>query len=205
MENKLILYNGPTTPFGRKVKIVSIIQEINLEEKIINVYESDFLDKINPLRKIPTLLVNNLSIIDSDNICLYFDSITKKDTLFPKKNYWQIMSNTSVANGLIEAVLERFMEISRPEDEKSQNFINKLETRAIRTINWLENNLKNFNDNNLTMDKIAVACALDYTMFRFTNKWQAENARLSSWFENFQKHDFMQSTIPDLKIKTKFS
>ena len=85
MENKLILYNGPTTPFGRKVKIVSIIQEINLEEKIINVYESDFLDKINPLRKIPTLLVDNLSIIDSDNICLYFDSITKKNTLFPKK------------------------------------------------------------------------------------------------------------------------
>jgi len=28
MNNKLILYNGPTSPFGRKVKIVSIVQEI---------------------------------------------------------------------------------------------------------------------------------------------------------------------------------
>ena len=74
MNNKLILYNGPTSPFGRKVKIVSIVQEIDLEEKIINVYEADFLDKSNPLRKIPTLLINNLSIIDSDNICLYLDS-----------------------------------------------------------------------------------------------------------------------------------
>ena len=78
MNNKLILYNGPTSPFGRKVKIASIVQEMDLEEKIINVYESDFLDKNNPLRKIPTLLINNLSIIDSDNICLYFDSITNK-------------------------------------------------------------------------------------------------------------------------------
>ena len=34
--------------------------------------ESDFLDKHNPLRKIPTNLVinNNQTIIDSDNICL---------------------------------------------------------------------------------------------------------------------------------------
>ena len=203
MENKLILYNGPTSPFGRKVKIASIIQEINLEEKIINVYEADFLDEKNPLRKIPTLLVNNLPILDSDNICLYFDSITKKDTLFPKKNYWQIMSNTSVANGLMETVLERFMEISRPEAEKSQKFIDKLETRAIRTINWLENNINNFNDNQLTMDKIAIACALDYTMFRFTNKWQLKNINLSSWLETFQKNNFMQSTIPDLDTKRK--
>ena len=62
MSNNLILYNGPTSPFGRKVKIVSLVHEINLEEKIINVYGADFLDKYNPLRKIPTLLVDNLPI-----------------------------------------------------------------------------------------------------------------------------------------------
>ena len=200
MNNKLILYNGPTSPFGRKVKIVSLIQEIQLKEKIINVYESDFLDKSNPLRKIPTLLVNDLSIIDSDNICIYFDSITKKDTLFPKKNYWKIMSFTSLANGLMEAVLERFMEISRPDGEKSLNFIHKLEVRALRTINWLEENLYNFNDNNLTMDKIAIACALDYTIFRFTKKWQDENKKLTKWFENFNKYEFMKLTMPDLQL-----
>ena len=203
MSNNLILYNGPTSPFGRKVKIVSLVHEIDLEEKIINVYEADFLDKHNPLRKIPTLLVDNLSIIDSDNICLYFDSITKKNTLFPKEKYWQIMSYTSVANGLMESILERFMEISRPDGEKSLNFINKLETRAIRSINWLENNLKNFNDNIFTMDKIAIACALEYTAFRFTDKWQKKNKNLSIWLENFQKNDFMKSTIPDLTLTPK--
>ena len=203
MNNKLILYNGPTSPFGRKVKIVSLVQQINLEEKIINVYEADFLDKKNPLRKIPTLLVNNSAIIDSDNICIYFDSITKKNTLFPHEKYWQIMSYTSVANGLMESILERFMEISRPDGEKSLNFINKLETRAFRSINWLENNLKNFNDNIFTMDKIAIACALEYTVFRFTDKWQENNKNLSIWLENFQKNDFMKSTIPDLTLTPK--
>ena len=203
MSNNLILYNGPTSPFGRKVKIVSLVHEIDLQEKIINVYESDFLDKNNPLRKIPTLLVDNFSIIDSDNICLYFDSITKKNTLFPHEKYWQIMSYTSVANGLMESILERFMEISRPDGEKSLNFINKVETRAFRSINWLENNLKNFNDNIFTMDKIAIACALEYTVFRFTDKWQKNNKNLSIWLENFQKNDFMKSTIPDLTLTPK--
>ena len=198
MNNKLILYNGPTSPFGRKVKIVSIVQEINLEEKIINVYESDFLDKNNPLRKIPTLLINNLSIIDSDNICLYFDSITNKKSLFPKDRYWQIMSLTSVANGLMEAVLERFMEISRPDHEQSKKFINKLETRALRTINWLENNWNNYNEEYLTMDKIAIACALDYTSFRFSNKWKNDHSNLDKWFNNFLKNDFMESTSPKI-------
>ena len=198
MNNKLILYNGPTSPFGRKVKIVSIVQEIDLEEKIINVYEADFLDKSNPLRKIPTLLINNLSIIDSDNICLYFDSITNKKSLFPKDRYWQIMSLTSLANGLMEAVLERFMEISRPDQEQSKKFVNKLETRTLRTINWLENNWNNYNEEYLTMDQIAIACALDYTSFRFTNKWKNDCSNLDKWFNSFLKNDFMESTLPKI-------
>ena len=196
---KLILYNGPTSPFGRKVKIVSIVHEIEVEEKIINIYEAEFLDQHNPLRKIPTLLINKLTIIDSDNICLYFDSITNKKSLFPKECYWQIMSLTSVANGLMEAVLERFMEISRPDQEKSKKTIEKLETRALRTIKWLENNWNNYNEQNLTMDQIAIACALDYTSFRLTDKWRKNNSNLDKWFNNFLKKDFMISTLPKIK------
>ena len=198
MKKKLILYNGPTSPFGRKVKIVSIIHKIDLEEKIINVYEADFLDKSNPLRKIPTLLIDNLAIIDSDNICLYFDSIGNNKSLFPKDHYWQIMSLTSLANGLMEAVLERFMELSRPNQEQSKKFIDKLETRALRTIHWLENNWNNYNDAYLTMDQIAIACALDYVSFRFTNKWKNDHIKLNKWFNTFLDNEYMKSTLPKI-------
>ena len=101
MTNNITLFNGPNSPFGRKTKITSIVQKISLEEKIIKVQESKFLDKHNPLRKIPTLLVNDLTIIDSDNICFYLDSVSNNDTLFPKKNYFEIISMVSVANGLM--------------------------------------------------------------------------------------------------------
>ena len=199
MQGQMILYNGPNSPFGRKTKITSLVQEINLEEKIINVYEANFLDKHNPIRKIPTLIINELTIIDSDNICLYLDSISKKNTLFPKKNYWKIMSMTSIANGLMESVLERRMELIRPENEKSENFINKQEIRIIRTIKWLEDNWHNYDDEYLTMDQIAIACALDYTIFRFNDKWKDSNIKLNKWFDSFIKKYFMKSTLPSEK------
>ena len=196
MQDQIILYNGPNSPFGRKSKVTSLVQEINLEEKIINVYEANFLDKHNPIRKIPTLVINGLAIMDSDNICLYLDSISKKNTLFPKKNYWEIMSITSIANGLMESVLERRMESTRPDNEKSKNFINKQEIRIIRTIKWLENNWNNYDDGYLTMDQIAIACALDYTMFRFNDKWKTDSPKLNKWLSNFVEKDFMKSTLP---------
>jgi len=199
MQDQIILYNGPNSPFGRKTKVTSLVQEINLEEKIVNVYEADFLDKHNPIRKIPTLVINGLAIMDSDNICLYLDSISKKNTLFPKKNYWEIMSMTSIANGLMESVLERRMESIRSDNEKSKNFINKQEIRIIRTIKWLENNWNNYDDGYLTMDQIAIACALDYTMFRFNDKWKTDSPKLNKWFSNFVEKDFMKSTLPQEK------
>ena len=199
MQDQIILYNGPNSPFGRKTKVTSLVQEIKLEEKIINVYEADFLDKHNPIRKIPTLIVNELAITDSDNICLYLDSISKKNTLFPKKKYWEIMTMTSIANGLMESVLERRMEMIRPDSEKSNNFINKQEVRITRTISWLENNWNNYDDSYLTMDQIAIACALDYTIYRFNDKWRTHNTKLNKWFSNFVEKDFMKSTLPQEK------
>ena len=141
---KLTLYNGPNSPFGRKTKITAIILEIPIEEKIIKVQEADFIDNFNPLRKIPTLVIDNdQTIIDSDNICLYFDKISNKETIYGSKNYWKTMSIISIANGLMEAVLERKTELIRLSNEQSKSFIDKQEIRVFRTINWLEKNWNN--------------------------------------------------------------
>lgn len=193
---KLTLYNGPNSPFGRKAKITSIFHKIQLEEKIIKVQESEFLDNFNPLRKIPTLVINNnQTIIDSDNICLYFDEISSIETLFKKENYWQIMSTISVANGIMESVLERRMELIRPSNEQSKGFINKQEIRTFRTINWLEKNWDNY-EKKISMDQIAIAVALEYTKFRFTDSWSKDCQKLNEWLSDFNSNDFMKLTIP---------
>jgi len=194
---KLILYNGPNSPFGRKTKITAIILEIPIEEKIIKIQEAEFIDNFNPLRKIPTLVTdNNQTIIDSDNICLYFDKISNKESIYGTKNYWQVMSTISIANGLMESVLERKTELIRPSNEQSKSFIKKQEVRIFRTINWLEKNWNNFENNKISMDQISVACALEYTKFRFTDTWKNNCNKLNIWLKEFNKHKFMELTIP---------
>ena len=194
---KLILYNGPNSPFGRKTKITAIILEIPIEEKIIKIQEAEFIDNFNPLRKIPTLVIdNNQTIIDSDNICLYFDKISNKESIYGTKNYWQVMSTISIANGLMESVLERKTELIRPSNEQSKSFIKKQEVRIFRTIDWLEKNWSNFENNKVSMDQISVACALEYTKFRFTDSWINDCKNLNIWLEEFNKNRFMQLTIP---------
>jgi len=194
---KLILYNGPNSPFGRKTKITAIILEIPIEEKIIKIQEAEFIDNFNPLRKIPTLVTdNNQTIIDSDNICLYFDKISNKESIYGTKNYWQVMSTISIANGLMESVLERKTELIRPSNEQSKSFIKKQEVRIFRTINWLEKNWNNFENNKISMDQISVACALEYTKFRFTATWINNCNNLNIWLKEFNKHKFMELTIP---------
>ena len=66
----MILYNGPTSPFGRTARVVSLELEIPVEERIIDVYAATFLDPLNPLRQIPTLVLDDgRAIYDSREIC----------------------------------------------------------------------------------------------------------------------------------------
>ena len=106
------------------------------------------------------------------------------------------MSIISIANGLMEAVLERKTELIRPSIEQSKNFVKKQEVRVFRTIDWLEKNWNNFEKNKISMDQISVACALEYTKFRFTDKWMNNCKDLNSWLDEFNKNEFMKLTIP---------
>ena len=202
MSEDIILYNGPTSPFGRKCKIAALLLEIEHKEEKINIYKSRFLDEFNPLRQVPTLLVNKTTISDSDNICLYFDSISNKKSLYPKKRYWECMTMISVANGIMENAVNRFIEMSAvPENEQRPIAISRYEKKILRSIEWIENKFEEFTSDELTMDQISVACALDYTTFRYTKDWSINCPNLFQWLERITELDFMKSTLPGVSFK----
>ena len=71
-------------------------------------------------------------------------------------------------------------------NEQSNEFINKQETRISRTIEWFKNNQKNYNNNYLTMDQITIACSLEYTNFRLNNQQEKKSPNLLKWLDNFR-------------------
>ena len=52
----------------------------------------------------------------------------------------------------------------------------------------LEKNWSNFENNKVSMDQISVACALEYTKFRFTDSWINDCKNLNIWLEEFNKN-----------------
>ena len=202
MNNELILYNGPTSPFGRKCKVVALILNVEHKEEKINIYKSSFLDEFNPLRQVPTLLAKGRTITDSDNICLYFDNLSNKRSLYPKDRYWDCMTVISVTNGIMENAVNRYIEMTAIEEkEQRKKAIERYEKKILRSIDWIENKFDEIINDEITMDQIAVACALDYTSFRFTKDWDIKNPKLKDWLEKISENDFMKSTRPGVSFK----
>ena len=75
------------------------------------------------------------------------------------------------------------------------------EKKILRSIDWIERKYDEFVTDKLTIDQISVACALDYTSFRFTDAWGDNNIKLKKWLENITKNDFMKSTLPGESFK----
>lgn len=193
----LILYNGPTSPFGRTVKVTMLELGLPVEERAIDVATAEFLDKVNPLRQIPTLqLEDGSGLYDSRIICRYFDSISGKPTLFPKADAWGVETRVALGTGIMEAGLLRRMEIVRPEGEKSAGFIQKQEARIDRSIDHLEGLVGKLAGPALAMDQIVTACALGYTDFRYNDSWRKRNPKLDRWERGFAARPAMQATKP---------
>ena len=86
------LYNGPTSPFGRKVAVLYRELDMEMEEIEIDVYTSEFLDSLNPLRQIPTLeLAGGRAIFDSLVISLYLIDVAGRPDFLPEEGKFEVL------------------------------------------------------------------------------------------------------------------
>ena len=112
------------------------------------------------------------------------------------------MTMISVANGIMENAVNRFIEMSAiPENEQRPKAISRYENKILRSIEWIENKFEELTSDEMTMDQISVACALDYTTFRYTKDWSINCPNLNQWLEQITKLDFMKSTLPGVSFK----
>jgi glutathione S-transferase len=197
------LYMNPASPFARKARIVS--RELDLmrlvEEIAVNPMTSEELHKVNPLRKIPVLVLNDGStLLDSKVICEYLNE-TGGGKFFPGMSLWREVSGRwraltlqALGDGISEAAVARTYEGRRPDGERSQAAIDKYFGVVARGLDTLER--AKFADQP-TIGEIAVACAIGYVDFReVLPGWRDTRPQLAAWYEAFAKFPSMQSTWP---------
>ena len=170
-----LFYSRPS-PFARKALVALIetkqIDDVFLEEvKIGPMAPGDIVPAVNPLGKIPTLLLpDGSSIIDSKYICRYIDEKNQGGDgikLYPEgENIWEALHLEALADGILEAAVLLIYEIRiRSEKLRVQEWVDAQLLKINRTLNHLENNINQLLEN-INMGSLTVAISLDYLDFR---------------------------------------
>ncbi len=190
------LLNDATSPFGRKVLVAAIERSVSIEEQFITISAPGPIDDLNPLRQIPTLVTGDgQALYDSDVIMHYIDAQHAGPRLCPGGD-WVVATRMSLGNGLMEAVLLRTMELRRPEGEQSRSYMSRLEERVGRVLASLEKSVPQLSGEPLRADQITVACALEYTDFRYAHDWRGTHPALARWLASMTERASLSGTRP---------
>ena len=197
------LYTNPASPFARKVRI--IIRELDLtrlvEEINVNPVASEELRHVNPLGKIPVLVLKDGStLIDSPVICEYLNDLGG-GKFFPGTTIWRetslrwrALTLQALGDGICDAAVARIYESRRPPEQQSEAMVHKHLAAVTRALDILER--ARFAESP-TIGEIGVACALGYLDFRLPElAWRDNRPTLRDWYEKFAQYPSMKETWP---------
>jgi glutathione S-transferase len=197
------LYMNPASPFSRKARVIA--RELNLmalvEEIAVNPATSEEVRRVNPLGKIPALILDDGSaLFDSPVICEYLNDLgggkffPGMSLLRENSGRWRALGLQALGDGLADAAVARNYELRRPEGEKSAAFVAKQETVIARSLDALE--AMRF-AKVPTIGEVAVACAVGYLDLRWPELgWRAARPHLAAWYDEFAKFPSMVATAP---------
>ena len=190
------------SPFVRKVVVVAhelgIADRIALERVNVTSKETNAdVMSCNPLNKIPTLLLDDGSImIDSPVIAEYLDETFGKGELFGRDTArrWQIRRLHALGDGVMGFNISRLGEKARGE-QASEAFATAFLAKTNAALDTLEAETDSLAP--LTIGSIAVAVALAHLDFRFAKDgWRDRRPKLAAWHAGFAERPSMRATEP---------
>ena len=187
------------SPYARKVRILAMEKNLDLlmvEEDLTK--KTPFLLKVNPLGKVPALILDEKqTIFDSPVICEYLDGLNNKPTLIPKfgPRRLEVLRWEAIADGLIDVSLAAYMEKIRHPNDFNVSFVSAQEETIGRTLSYMDHHVGELNE--ISLAPIAVVAGLGYTQFRLPHLVSAiKYPNLMAWFAEFSKRPSVQSTVP---------
>ncbi len=196
------LFHSPTSPFVRKVVIAAMEtgQADAMETTPADPRGQDAaLMAANAISKVPALITDDgVALPESDVICLYLDARAGGGKLLPAdgKARWTALRRQALADGFLEAAVDRRGENDRPEGQRSQPEVDRLMARMLRCLDALEAEAADIGDA-VDIGAIAIACACGYAEFRYPDlPWRDGRPNLAAFYERFAARPSMQATKP---------
>lgn len=195
------LFWSSRSPFVRKVMIVihelGIADEVTLIRTVVHpARPNGDVMKFNPLSKIPTLVVDDeLVLCDSRVICDYLDA--GRGRFIPPEgcDRWRVLTWQAMADGVMETALLRLAETAKPENVREDDLLAGCTLKISGTLDRFERDDVFLAASEPTLGHIAVASALLYLDFRFSNEgWRQGRPRLQIWFDAFAARPSVAAT-----------
>lgn len=195
-----------TSPFVRKVRIAAyelgLHNQLTLEQTDVKpgMLNPDFSTTINPLRKIPALILDNgETIIDLLVICDYLDALAGGDRLIPKAmpERAHVLTAHTIANGVIDQLVQlRYETWLRPEQFRWPVWSDDLWDRVMHGLSWLEQRAQPPGDT-LDIAAITTVCLTGYLDLRYAGAaWRDKFPRLAEFEAALHTRPSVVATVP---------
>ena len=193
------LYSNAASPFARKCRVIAHELGLKLEEiRTLPMQDPEFR-RVNPLGKIPALVLDDGSVlIDSPVICEYLNHMGG-GKFFPGMNIfkhnsgrWKALGLAALGDGLADAAVAWII-LGRENPVPEASRQRQMQT-VLATLDMLER-VKFAKDP--TIGEISVACAIGYVEFRMPDlDWKSSRPNLSAWYARFCEYPAMKATVP---------
>lgn len=198
------LITSPTSPFGRKVRIVLLEKKIPFELALDIPWNADTqVGNFNPLGKVPVLVLKDgETLYDSRVIVEYLEHVSPVGHLIPQDPTSRIHARKieALADGITDAAALIFVEFKRPEAQQSRDWMLRQQNKVFKGLEALSEALGEdalFVGNKLSLADIAVGCCLGYLDFRFPDiKWRDAHANLATFHEKLSVRASFKETVP---------
>lgn len=169
----LTLYGTTTSPYVRRVRIVA--HELGIDVDLVNTFEDDGqarMRTVNPVWKVPTATVGELSILDSSTICEYLVNQRGPGELerFNPENVHE-RNLMTVIDGALDSLINAFYLARDGVTAESSSYAAKQKERAASAMQWLEQWATGpwlSQVQKLGLPEIAMVTTLEWMQFRNT-------------------------------------
>ncbi len=193
------------SPYVRKVRIVMLEKRIEYDFVLENVWSPDTtIQQSNPLGKVPCLVMEDGgAMFDSRVIVEYLDTLTPVGKLIPPngRERAEVKCWEALADGVLDAgMLLRLEKTLRPEEQRSQSWMDRQMTKITSGLQAMETGLKDkafCAGTHYSLADVAVGCVLGWLDFRFPEiVWRGEYPALEKLFEKLSERPSFKETLP---------
>jgi len=206
-QSPLLLLGSATSPFVRKCRIVATELGVVVKFERVSQWASDSpVSTINPLSKVPILRTPDLGDLYDSRVIVADLERRAGRTLRPSDPIASIkdMRREALGDGIGDAVALMVQETWRPPERRSDVWAERQRDKISRGLATAATEIEE-SEEGLTTGLIAIASAigfLDFWMPEFG--WQAENAALAAWYDDFRTRSSFAGTAPEIPAGTLF-